>query len=70
MKFGNLCARGGGGFYWLPENKIFRFSVSNKKINENNGVILIDCNQLGAMRYPTNLCVNCNKIIAELNCLE
>ncbi|MGB4658060.1 MAG: PF20097 family protein [Mobilitalea sp.] len=65
MKLGNLCARGGGGMYWLPEKESIKFIVSNKIIEKHTGTVIVDCDEFGTLRHPAYLCPICRKVLMD-----
>jgi len=65
MKLGNVCARGGGGMYWLPEDESIKFIVSNKTIQDHSGIVLVDCNEVGTIRRSAYICTICRKLFMD-----
>jgi hypothetical protein len=64
MRVGNIGARGGGGLYWLPDKEKIKFIVSNNIIKKHNGILLVDCNEIGISR-TAYVCEECRKIIMD-----
>lgn len=65
MELGNLCARGGGGMYWLPKNETIKLLVSKRRIEKHGGELLVDTNNMGAVKHPAHICRLCKKILIE-----
>ena len=65
MELGKLCARGGGGMYWLPKDAEIKLLVSNRKIEKHGGEIVVDTNHMGAVKHPAYICRLCNRILLE-----
>lgn len=67
MELGNVCARGGGGLYWLPEGKAIKFTVSNKKIEDHGGIVLVNCNEVGMLEHSAYICHTCRKLLMDFD---
>lgn len=66
MVSGLLHGRGGGAFFWIPEDEeisIF-FNCTVKNVNKKNG-IMFDPTAYGGLKYPANVCKYCKKVIFE-----
>ena len=66
MEIGNICARGGAGLYWLPQDERIKFIVSESNIEKRGGTILVDVHHIGDIRYPAYICSSCKKMLLEL----
>lgn len=66
MICGNICARGGGGMYWIPEEEQIKFyeTISKKTIEKHKGIV-ISIDDIGTIKYPSYICKTCNKILLE-----
>jgi hypothetical protein len=65
MKKGFVLGRGGAGMHWLPEGEKVGFSITNKKIEKQHGIILVDCYEFGALKRTAYCCPTCRKIIMD-----
>jgi hypothetical protein len=64
MKNGKICARAGGGLFWLPKEEEIGFIVSNNKIKKHNGIVLVNCNEL-QIKHTAYVCEECRRIIMD-----
>jgi hypothetical protein len=68
---GNLFSPSSRGIYWLPLNAdLTSLTVSERKVEENGGVILGSVKRIGFIsenRPITHYCKSCNILITENN---
>lgn len=64
MKFGKICARAGGGLYWLPDEEKIKYIVSNKIIEKHSGIVLVNTDEFRINR-EAYVCTECRKIIMD-----
>ena len=67
MTLGDICARGGAGMYWMPQEQKLRFLVSNKVIEKHNGIVLVDVNTIGGVTKTAYVCASCKKMVIDFD---